>query len=156
MRLVARKSTLPFKKNKRKERGKTRPTPAVLTVGGEEAEGRRSSSSFQKGVQLIKNRTGHTNNRQTRTRTHTHTQHPRHPPITTYCLQGEQRRTGSDYRQQRSHLCKPASLRFAALASCVCVRVWVCFCVCVGVHKYSHHAPIHISQMAQMYLLVHL
>lgn len=54
--------------------------------------------------------------------------------ITTYCLPREHRWTGSDYRQQRRCLCKPASLVFwSGLASCVHVHVCVCLCVYVRV-----------------------
>lgn len=47
----------------------------MFPVGDEEAEGRRSLSSFQKEVQLIKNRTRHTNNKLVRTHTASNIHH---------------------------------------------------------------------------------
>lgn len=65
------------KKETKKVRNEAKQGPplTMFTVGGEEAEVWRSSSSFQKGVQLIKNRTTHTNNELARTHTASNIHH---------------------------------------------------------------------------------
>lgn len=100
-------------------------------------DGTEKHKQLSKMFSSLKIEQTHKHNKHTyqyvRTRTysmhkHTHV-HRILPTITTYISQQvELKWTGSDQTQQRSHLCKPASLQCAALCS-----VFPCICVCVCV-----------------------
>lgn len=120
----------------------------MFSVGGEKQWDRGARAAF-KGVQLIKNRTGTQTRRKTPLPASAHTGPRARAQIAPHTVWShivyKWSRDGQVViiHNKRSHLCKPASLRFATLWF-VCVRFFFFYVrVCVGVHKYSHHAPIY-------------